>query len=324
MCTAITYSTKDFYFGRNLDLEYSFQEAVTVTPRNYRFHFRNNETFHPHLAMIGCATVANGYPLYYDATNEAGLSAAGLNFPGNAFYSSMEAGVYNIAPFELIPWILGQCHTIADAKSLLSKTNLVGISFSPAYPLTDLHWFFADKSGSIAVEPLKNGLCITENPVGVLTNNPPFDYHLHNLKNYLHLSENEPENHFAPKLSLKPYSRGMGAMGLPGDLSSASRFIKASFTKLKSVTPKKEDLAVNQFFHILHSAEQQEGCVKVGKGFEKTIYTSCCNTDKGIYYYTTYENSQITAVHMNKVNLDSETIVSYPLLRTPQIRNEAQ
>ena len=324
MCTAVTFLSGDHYFGRNLDLEYCYQETVTITPRQYPFYFRNRDKIASHYAMIGVATVVNGYPLYYDATNEAGLSIAGLNFPGNAFYGSMEKGRYNIAPFELIPWLLCQCKSVQDVQTLLSKTNFVGISFSPAYPLTDLHWMISDRKQSITVEPMKDGLVISENPVGVLTNNPPFDYHLHNLKNYSSLSENEPKNNLSAKIPLQPYSRGMGAMGLPGDLSSASRFIKASFTKLKSITPKKEDLAVNQFFHILHSVEQQEGCVKVGKGFEKTVYTSCCNTDKGIYYYTTYENSQITAVHMNKVNLDSETIVSYPLLRTPQIRNEAQ
>ena len=324
MCTAVSFLSGDHYFGRNLDLEYCYQETVTITPRQYPFSFRSKEKISSHFAMIGVATVVNGYPLYYDATNEAGLSIAGLNFPGNAFYGSMEKGRYNIAPFELIPWLLCQCKSVQDAQILLSKTTLVGISFSPAYPLTDLHWMISDRNRSITVEPMKDGLVITENPIGVLTNNPPFDYHLHNLKNYSSLTENEPKNNLSSKIPLPPYSRGMGAMGLPGDLSSASRFIKASFTKLKSVKPQKEDWAVNQFFHILHSVEQQEGCVKVGKGFEKTVYTSCCNTDKGIYYYTTYENSQITAVHMNKVNLDSETIIFYPLLKIPQIRNETQ
>lgn len=322
MCTAVSFLSNCHYFGRNLDLEYCYQEAVTITPRNFPFHFRNKESITAHFAMIGIATVVNNYPLYYDATNEAGLSMAGLNFPGNAFYGTKQKDMYNITPFELIPWVLCQCKTVQDAQILLSKTHLIGISFSRDYPLTDLHWIIADRDRSITVEPMKNGLVITENPVGVLTNNPPFDYHLHNLKNYLGLSENNPENHFAPKLDLKPYSRGMGAMGLPGDLSSASRFIKAAFTKIHSVTPKEENQAVSQFFHILGSVCQQEGCVKVGDGFEKTVYTSCCNTDKGIFYYTTYENSQITAVHMNKEDLDTEKIVSYPLLRTAQIRNE--
>ncbi len=322
MCTAVSFLSVDHYFGRNLDLEYCYQETVTVTPRNFPFCFRSKETISSHFAMIGVATIANDYPLYYDATNEAGLSMAGLNFPGNAFYGSTNKDMYNIAPFELIPWVLSQCKTVKDAQILLSRTNLVGISFSPAYPLTDMHWIIADKESSITVEPLKDGLVITENPVGVLTNNPPFDYHLHNLKNYLGLSEKDPENRFAPELNLKPYSRGMGAMGLPGDLSSASRFIKAVFTKLHSVKPQEENTAVSQFFHILGSVYQQEGCVKVGNSFEKTVYSSCCNTTQGIYYYTTYENSQITAVHMHKENLDSKQLIYYPLLRTAQIHNE--
>lgn len=322
MCTAVSFLSGSHYFGRNLDLDFCYNEAVTITPRNYAFHFRNKETLPHHFAIIGIATTANGYPLYYDATNEVGLSAAGLNFPSNAFYGGIRKDQYNVAPFELIPWILTQCQTVSDAELLLAKTNLAGISFSPAYPLTDLHWIVADKNKSITVEPLKDGLIITENPVGVLTNNPPFDYHLHNLKNYLMLSEKEPENRFAPDLPLKPYSRGMGAMGLPGDLSSASRFVRAAFTKLHSVKPQEESMAVSQFFHILGSVVQQEGCVKVGDQFEKTVYTSCCNTGSGIYYYTTYENSQITAVHMNKADLDGNLLTSYPLLRTQQIRNE--
>ena len=86
MCTAAVYKTKDFYFGRTLDYEFSYGDEVTVTPRNYPFHFRNMGDMESHYAMIGMATVADGYPLYYEATNEAGLSMAGLNFPGNAVF----------------------------------------------------------------------------------------------------------------------------------------------------------------------------------------------------------------------------------------------
>lgn len=322
MCTAISFLSGDHYFGRNLDLEYCYKEMVTITPRNFVFPFRAGESIPKHLALIGVATIADNYPLYYDATNEAGLSMAGLNFPGNAFYGSKQSGMYNITPFELIPWVLCQCKTVAEAKALLNKTNLLGLSFSSDYPLSDLHWIISDSKDSITVEPLNEGLSIIENPVGVLTNNPPFDYHLHNLKNYLNLSEQDPENKLAPTLPLKPYSRGMGAMGLPGDLSSPSRFIRATFTKLHSVIHQEEHPAVVQFFHILGSVVQQEGCVKVGSRFEKTIYSSCCNTSKGIYYYKTYENSQVTAVSMHHEQLDSRDLILYPLCRTPLFRSE--
>lgn len=320
MCTAISFHTKDHYFGRNLDLEYSYRETVTITPRGYHFTFRYAPTPNTGFAMIGMATVAENYPLYYDATNEKGLSMAGLNFPGNAIYQSEKADMDNIAPFELIPWVLSQCSTLQEAKELLKNCNLINEPFNSDYSLTPLHWFLADNTDSVTIEPLAAGLKIYENPVGVLTNNPPFDYHMHNLKNYLNLTSGEPENRFAPKVDLTPYSRGMGAIGLPGDLSSSSRFVKAAFTKLNSRCKDTESASISQFFHILASVAQQEGCVKVGDSYEKTVYTSCCNTTRGIYYYTTYENSQITAVHLHNAPLNSEKLVCFPLITGQQIK----
>ena len=322
MCTAITYYPKDHYFGRNLDLEFSYQESVTITPRNYSFPFRKAATTHQHYAIIGMATVDNDYPLYYDATNEHGLSMAGLNFPGNAVYYPESTTQINVTPFELIPWILTQCTDIPQVIRILKKTNLVRISYSSQYPLTPLHWFAADKTRSITVESTAHGLQIYENPVGVLTNNPPFDYHINNLSNYVNLTSEEPTNHFAPNYPLFPNSRGAGAVGLPGDLSSASRFIKASFTKLNSLKYDSASASISQFFHILGSVAQQEGCVKVGDRYEKTVYSSCCNMDSGIYYYTTYENSQITGVSMRSEDLDGKNLISYPLITGQQIRME--
>lgn len=322
MCTAITYKTKDHYFGRNLDLEYNYRESVTITPRKYPFHLRNGSSISDHYAMIGMATVADSYPLYYDATNEYGLSMAGLNFPGNAVYRRETDGQDNIAPFEFIPWILGKCKTVEEVRSHLNNICLAKIPFSDNYPLSPLHWIISDEKESITVEPMERELKIYANPVGVLTNNPPFDFHMYNLSNYLNLTHEEPVNRFTNKIDLAPYSRGMGAIGLPGDLSSSSRFIRASFTKLNSVSGESETESISQFFHILGAVEQQSGCVKINGKFEKTVYSSCCNTDKCIYYYTTYENSQITAVHLFHENLDEDKLISYPLINDQQIRHE--
>lgn len=321
MCTAATYRTKDFYFGRTLDYEISYGETVAVTPRNYPFHFRLVHDLQTHYAMIGMATMAGDYPLYYDATNEKGLSMAGLNFTGNAVYHPETDGKDNVTPFEFIPWILGQCTTVSEARALLRRICLVNISFSDSLPLAALHWIISDRDESITVESMADGLKIYDNPVGVLTNNPPFDYQMFNLNNYMSLSKNAPDNHFSDRLPLQTYSRGMGAMGLPGDLSSASRFVKVAFTKMNSLSGDSESESISQFFHILGSVEQQRGCVHMGnEQYEITLYTSCCNTDRGIYYYTTYENSQITAVDMHRENLDGSVPVSYPLIRGQQIR----
>ena len=321
MCTAVSYKTKDHYFGRTLDLEYSYHETVTVTPRNFPFAFRKMGEMKTHYAMIGMAYVAEDYPLYYEAVNECGLGMAGLNFPGNACYYEETEGKDNVSPFEFIPWILSQCSSMAEAKEKLSRINLVRINFSESLPLSTLHWIIADRECSVVVEAMKDGMKIYDDPVGVMTNNPPFDYQMFNLNNYMALSKDQPTVTFADGLELDRYSRGMGALGLPGDLSSMSRFVRAAFVKMNALSGDSENESVSQFFHILGSVEQQRGCVRMPDGrYELTIYTCCCNTDKGIYYYTTYENHQITAVDMHREDLNGEKLVSYPLITGEQIR----
>ncbi len=321
MCTAACYKTNDFYFGRTLDYEFSYGDEVTVTPRNYSLKFRHSENLESHYAIIGMAFVADDYPLYYDAFNEKGLCMAGLNFVGNAVYGKPVDGKINIAQFEFIPWILGQCASVAEAKTLIEKMNITDTQYSDKLPTAQLHWIIADKNGAITVESVKDGLKIYDNPVGVLTNNPPFDEQMFMLNNYMHLSPKSPKNQFSDKLDLKTYSRGMGALGLPGDLSSQSRFVRVAFTKMNSLSGSSESESVSQFFHILGSVEQQRGCCEVGEGeYEITIYTSCCNADKGIYYYNTYDNHQITAVNMYNENLDGSDLVRFPLITGEQIR----
>ena len=339
MCTAITFKTKDFYFGRTLDYDFSYGEKVTITPRNYPLPFYHMRSMDSHYAMIGMAHVAQGYPLYYDAINEKGLGIAGLNFVGNAVYKEKVSDKDNVATFELIPWILSQCSTVKEAKELLKNINITNTPFHENLPVAQLHWMFADFEEAVTVEATKEGIKIYDNPVGVLTNNPPFDKQLFYLNNYMHLSIREPKNLFSSQLPLHTYSRGMGALGLPGDLSSPSRFVRAAFTKMNSVSGSSELESVNQFFHILGSVEQQKGCCiveKENKGeqttsnksshedtikeeYEITIYTSCCNGKKGIYYYTTYENHQITALDMHKENLNGSLLSTYPLILREQI-----
>lgn len=321
MCTAATYTTKDHYFGRNLDLEFSYNETVTVTPRNYPFQFRKVKALESHYAMIGTAFVVDNYPLYYDATNEKGLSMAGLNFPENADYKQEAEGKDNVTPFEFIPWILGQCSTIKEVKELLGRINLININFSEKLPLSPLHWMISDRNESITVESVKEGMKIYDNPVGILTNNPTFDIQIFNLNNYVNVTREVPENRFSSAIALDAYSRGMGGIGIPGDLSSSSRFVKAAFTKLNSVSGTSESESISQFFHILGSVNQERGCVRLAEDtYEITIYSSCCNVDKGVYYYKTYENSQITGVDMHNENLDNQSLVSYPLIKEQQIK----
>jgi choloylglycine hydrolase len=318
MCTASNYITNNHYFGRNFDYEISYNERVTVTPRKYELKFRKIDDIKTHYAIIGIAAGIDEYPLYYDACNEKGLAIAGLNFAGNAVYREFEEDMVNITPFELIPYLLGTCSSVSEAREALGKINLVNINFADELPLSPLHWMISDEVESIVVEPLADGLKVYDNPVGVLTNNPPFDKQLFYLNNYRGLSNKNPENTFG--VDLEEYSRGMGAIGLPGDLSSASRFAKVAFTRANSYSDNDEASSVGQFFHILGSVEQQNGCTFIDDPdlYEYTIYTSCYNTNKAILYYRTYHNSQITAVDLYRENLDSSELINYLLINEEQ------
>ena len=319
MCTAATYQTEHFYFGRTLDYEFSYGDSITITPRNYPFPFRHAPQNASHYAIIGMAHIASEYPLYYDACNEQGLCMAGLNFVGNAAYrEELSEKKDNICQFELIPWILCQCADLSEAKRLLSRLQLLAEPFSPALPTAGLHWIIADKTGAVTVESTKDGLFVYDNPAGVLTNNPPFETQMFLLNQYMNLSPKQPENHFGAELPLSPYSRGMGALGLPGDLSSTSRFARAAFARANSVSGSSEKESVSQFFHILGFVDQPRGCCNVNGKYEITLYTSCCSAEKGIYYYTTYENHQISAVDMHLEDLDTDALISYTPVTTEQ------
>lgn len=323
MCTAITYKANDFYFGRTLDYEKTYGEQVVIMPRAYPLPLRHLGMLERHYAVVGMAHVAAGYPLYYDGINEKGLGMAGLNFVGNAHYNPPLPERLNVASFELIPWILGRCATVKEAVELMANGNLTDDAFSKELPPAALHWLVGDRQEAVTVEATREGLKLWPNPVGVLTNNPPFDRQLFRLNDFMALSPKQPENRFSDRLSLEAYSRGMGAMGLPGDLSSQSRFVRAAFVKMSALPGKTEEENVSQFFHILGSVEQVRGCCEVEPGaYELTQYTACCNADKGIYYYTTYGNRQITGIDMRREDLEGQKLICFPLIRGEQIRME--
>ena len=313
MCTAISFKSGDTYFGRNLDVERGYGEKIVIAPRNFSLRMRCIDPLAQHYGMIGMAAVMDDFPLYFEATNEKGLSAAGLNFPGNAYYHEFDKEKMNITPFEFIPWILGQCATVTNVKHALENLNLVNLNFNDELTLTPLHWMISDQNESIVVESMKEGLRVFDNPFDVLTNSPTFAYHLMNINNYMALSIEQPEVKFPGCLPMDRYSLGMGALGLPGDFSSASRFVRACFVKESAVRMKEEKAAVNQFLHILDAAAMPLGCVCTGDGFEYTRYSSCCNVNKGIYYYKTYEDTAVKAVKMDDITLNCQKLQIYEI-----------
>ncbi len=320
MCTAVSFKTKDFYFGRTLDFEFLYPCEVTFTPRNFPFDFRFAEKQESHHAMIGMAYVMNDYPLYFDAVNEKGLCMAGLNFVGNAVYKEAQKDKENVASFEFIPYILGRCDSVAAAKLCLKNLNITDTPFTMGLPVSQLHWMIADEKESITVEAVSEGLKVYQNPVGVLTNNPPFQEQLFNLNNYAHLSPKPMENRLSETLEFSEYSRGMGALGLPGDYTSQSRFVRAAFVKLNSYSGESEEESVTQFFHILNSVSVPAGACVVESGeYDKTLYSSCMSASKGIYYYKPYESHSLFAVRMSKDDMEGHSLVRYSFLKESKV-----
>ncbi len=314
MCTAASFKTKDSYFGRNFDYEISYDERVTVTPNNYELKFKNEDNLKTHHAILGITAGIDEYPLYYDAVNEKGLAMAGLNFDGYAKYShELESDQINLAEFEFIPYILGKCNNVKEARKIVENLNMLDTPFSDNLPVSPLHWMIADKDSSIVVEYTDKGLNIFNNPVGILTNNPTFDIQLFNLNNYMRVSNENPKDTFTKTYQLTDYSRGMGGLGLPGDYSSMSRFVKAVFVSQNSIAEESEISSVNQFFHILGSVEQPKGATLVSSNpdeYEYTIYSSCMNLDKGILYYRTYDNLAINSVELNSFDLSGKDLIN--------------
>jgi len=314
MCTAISDLGKFHLFGRTLDVECSFGEEVVITPRNFCFDFLYEPKIRSHPAINGIACVRNGVPLYYDAVNESGLAIAALNFPTNAVYREPVKNRYNVASFELIPWLLSRAESTDAAVELLRNTNVTADSFSKDMPSTPLHWIIADKHRTVTAEAVASGFEIYENPFGVLTNNPPFPYHTTHIADFMGINSLPPKNTICPSAELIKYSGGMGAIGLPGDFSSASRFVRAVFVKSHTVHEPTEAEEINRFFHIMDSVCVPCGCSKNENGKNNfTLYTSCINTETGDYYFTTYACRSIRAVKLCGVELNADRLARFPI-----------
>lgn len=326
MCTAISHTDVDFYFGRTLDFDVRFGEEIVITPRNVPLQFHCTPALSHHFALLGMAAVAENPrtgrndPLYFEAINEHGLAIAGLNFTDNAFYRATANKPIALAPYELPLFLLGQCKSVEQAEKLLSSLCLVALPFSAQLPLAQTHFLLADREQSLVIEPTRDGLQQYDAPIGVLSNNPPFPQQMAKLQDFRSLSSEQPEDRFCSTVKLPAYSRGMGALGLPGDVSSSSRFVRAAFTKCNSVCGGTEVERVNQFFHVLGTVEQVRGVCRIAEDrFEFTQYTSCYNATRGVLYYKTYESSQVHAVCLHRADPEGNRLLRFPLVRHEKI-----
>ena len=296
MCTAISMNFDGLYFGRTMDIEFNFDGKIVTAPRRFLFSEKNAEGLAVHYAVTGMARVVNGYPLFADAFNEAGLCMAALSFPQTAkYFDTSSAFSVNLSPFELIPHVLGKCANIKEAREELSKVRVVDVPFSKDVPNTPLHWIVSDKSGSLSVEPTDKGLVIYDNKMGVLTNEPPFPFHEKNIRLYSHLT--------ADSFKESGLGYGTGAVGLPGDWSSPSRFVKADFLR-RTVGARRsatESECVDCFFSVLEALSVPRGAVRSEDGKPHfTQYSCCVDAKNSIYYCKTYGKISVFVYPVSK------------------------
>ncbi|MBF0580255.1 choloylglycine hydrolase family protein [Erysipelotrichaceae bacterium RD49] len=315
MCTGILYRNGKYsFFGRNLDLQYQLASNPTVCPRNYVLKYHHLGEMPHHSAIVGMAITGYGYPLFFEGINEYGVGAASLNFPNYGQYNTeLEEGKKNVTSFELIPYLLCTCKNLEDVKKELADINLVADDFNEKVKSVPLHWIVADRTGSVIVERTATGLHVYDNELNVLTNAPDYPAQTVNLANYLNLTPGYPHNRMIPHLNVPVYSSGMGSDGLPGGLDSMSRFVRVAFMMNNSKAEESEEATLNQFFRIMQTVEQING-VNEEKGnlYEITNYTAGANLDTMDYYWTTYNNQQINAIHTKGLDLEQSELIVYP------------
>ena len=324
MCTALTLRPIDGYnlFGRNMDLAYSFNQAVTLVPRNYEYRDRvTNNYKRTRYGVLGMASIIDDYPAFADGFNEKGLGCAGLNFPRYAYFEeNIVEGKNNLAPYDLIMWILSNFQTVDEVIEELKNVELVAVPINDKTPLPTLHWIVADKNGrSIVIEKTQEALKVYDNPLGVLTNSPTFDWHLTNLNEYMKTTPLQPEPIKWGDKELKPLGVGLGTKGLPGGLSGVDRFVRIAYLKSRCSEVDNLMTGISQFFHMLNNVAMPRGAVINDNLDDITLYTSCMCLEKGIYYYNTYNNVGICAVDMHKEDLDGDSIKRFEYIDKLQV-----
>ncbi len=305
MCTAVHLICECGLSGRTLDVMHSYEEQIVIAPRKMPLSFSNGQICTDHFAMIGMAYLTEKGPLYFDAMNEHGLCMAGLRFP-ESVYAIPQKTEQEIAPYELISCVLSCCQTVEQAIALLKKNRIVQLAFSSTLPVAPLHWLIADCDRSVTVECIEGQTVIYDNPVGVMTNAPSFPTMTALIPHYRHLSPDTQG--ISPHAS---YSYGVGAVGLPGDLTSISRFVRACF--FKQYTRWDDPHPIEQFFHLMDTVKQMKGANRTEDGEEYTRYTSCCDQHSLVYYYTTYHRRTPTAISLLRVEQNATTPICYPL-----------
>lgn len=324
MCTAITMRTLqgDVLLGRTMDFSYPLEPELYLVPRGYTWsNALNTRRLQNQYSFLGIGQ--DIAPVSFaDGVNEMGLAAAALYFPGYAQYDSLLAhnpGRVPIAAIELVHYLLGTCASVEQAASALRSIQIVGVKDAVTNSVAPLHWILADRKGAcMTVEKTAEGLQLSDNPLGVLSNSPDFQWHMTNLRNYMNVAPYQYPDKEWGALRLSPFGQGGGSFGLPGDYTPPSRFVRAAYLKSFTKLPFALDEAVVSCFHLLESVSIPQGVVMTARGTsDYTQYTAFLNLAAQEYYFKTYQNGQIMTAQLPSNRPSGSKLVSLGKLKKP-------
>ena len=314
MCTGVKFidDKGNMYFGRNLDWCFDFGQNVIITPRNYSHKYEYLGDMKNKYALIGMGISFEGIPLYFDCGNEAGLACGGLNFPGYAQYEhDAVEGKTCIASYEVPLWVCSQFSTVDEAEAALKNVAITDKPVNEKLGASMLHWMIGDKDRTIVIEYTKNGMEIFDDGTDTLTNQPGFDFHRENLRNYLAMSNKWPEPVMWREQKLTPFGSGACMRGIPGDYYSPSRFVRVAYINANYPVQTGEAANVARMFHTLGGVAMVDGCAIMNdQGHaERTTYTGCFSPYYMNYYYSTYEDPAIRYVTIQDYDADADAII---------------
>ncbi len=311
MCTVVTYKGNGNYVARNLDVAFSYNEEAVFVPRNVKFNFRHIEDLTSHYSIIGIGTRIKDVPLFYEACNEYGLFIAGLNFPGNAKYYDYQDDKHNLAPWELTPYLLGSFKTVKEVSEFLKELNILNEPYMENLPNAPLHYYISDKDEAIIIETTEDGMNVYPAEYKTMTNNPPYPQH----KQYADMILAKVSNDYKKASSVEEQCVGLAGVGLPGDASSKSRFVKAAFLA-KYQTEKSYTGEIMHGVRIMDQVSMMKGTVKCEDNSDDyTVYSVVYDLDNFKMYYKLYDSSSAKYAEFESTDKNLSNYVYAPLER---------
>lgn len=317
MCTSLTYenSQGDHFLARTMDFAFELGGQPVFMPRNQKIQ-GDAGAFTTKYGFIGAGRNLGHY-MFVDGVNEFGLGVAALYFPQYAQYQkTAPADKLGLAPHDVTAWVLGNAKSVADLRELVQHIQILDVPVALLGLTTPLHFIFSDSTGDTAVlEATSEELRLIDDPVGVMTNAPQLSWHLQNLSTYGTMQAEERPLHDYMGFSLKTQGPGTGALGLPGDYTSPSRFVRTVYNKHYSVPVSGTPATLNLLQHLLDGVTIPKGVkLKADGKSDYTQYRGYANLDERTYFMEPYDNLELQGIHLTDEMLnDWDTPVEYPL-----------